>query len=234
MTWINFLYFQLREINIWPSREVVNEHMSLDFRRKFPQTRVMLDATEIPIQKPSHVDSQCATWSSYKHRNTLKTMVGCTPRGTSSYGGSASDRQIIERSDLIKPELKHFRKNDSIMADRGIMVQELFATRDVFLNTPTMLKGKSQLEPEEAVHDRRVAAKRIHIERVIGLAKTFKEKLHNPLPSSKVILGSRINNYYVCFAIVNFRPCIVNHNSCDLVVKIVVCNHVMYFYPTYM
>lgn len=93
--------------------------MSLDFRRKFPQTRVILDATEIPIQKPSHVDSQCVTWSSYKHRNTLKTMVGCTPRGTvsfisSSYGGSASDRQIIERFDLIKPELKHFRKNDSI------------------------------------------------------------------------------------------------------------------------
>lgn len=105
------------------------------------------------------------------------------------------------------------------------------ATRDVFLNTPTTLKGKSQLEPEEAVHDRRIAAKRIHIKRVIGLAKTFKI-LHNALPSSKVILGSRIN--YVCFAIVNFRPCIVNHNSCDLVVKIVVCNHFMYFYPTYI
>jgi hypothetical protein len=142
-------------------------------------------------------------------------MVGCTPRGTvsfisDSYGGSASDRQIIERSDLVKPELKHFRKKDSIMADRGIMVQDLFATRDVFVNTPTMLKGKSQLEREEVVHDRRIAAKRIHIERVIGLAKTFKI-LRNPLPSSKVILGPRIN--YICFAIVNFRPCIVNHNS---------------------
>ncbi|XP_062598931.1 uncharacterized protein LOC134260373 [Saccostrea cucullata] len=215
VTWITFLYFQLREINIWPSREIVSEHMPLDFRRKFPLTRVILDATEIPIQKPSHVDSQCATWSSYKHRNTLKTMVGCTPRGTvsfisDSYGGSVSDRQIIERSDLIKPELRHFKKKDSIMADRGIMIQDLFATRDVFVNIPTMLKGKSQLEPEEVVHDRRVASKRIHIERVIGLAKTFKI-LRNSLPSSKVILGSRIN--YVCFSIVNFRPCIVNQNS---------------------
>jgi len=36
-----------------------------------------------------------------------------------------------------------------------------------------MLKGKSQLVPE-VVRDRRVASKRIHIERVIGLAKTLK------------------------------------------------------------
>ena len=177
MTWINFLYFQLKEMNIWPSREVVDQHMPTDFKRKFPRTRVILDATEIPIQKPSHVDSQCATWSSYKHKNTLKTMIGCTPKGTvsyisDSYGGSASDRQIVERSELVQPEFNKFRRRDSVMADRGIMVQDLFATQDVFVNTPTMLKGKSQLEPEEVVHDRRVASKRIHVERVIGLAKT--------------------------------------------------------------
>lgn len=33
LTWINFLYFKLQEINIWPSREVIQEHMSLDFAR---------------------------------------------------------------------------------------------------------------------------------------------------------------------------------------------------------
>lgn len=215
VTWINFLYYQLRELDIWPSRKVVDQHIPSDFKRKFPRTRVILDATEVPIQKPSHVDSQCATWSSYKHRNTLKTMIGCSPRGTisfisDSYGGSASDRQIVERSDLVRPEMNKFNPKDSIMADRGIMVQDLLATQDVYVNTPTMLKGKSQLEPEEVVHDRRVASKRIHIERVIGLAKTFKI-LKNPLPASKVLLGSRI--IYVCFSLVNFRPCIVSENS---------------------
>ncbi|VDI66249.1 Hypothetical predicted protein [Mytilus galloprovincialis] len=96
------------------------------------------------------------------------------------------------------------------MADRGIMVQDLFAAQDVKVNTPTMLKGKSQLEPEEVVRDRRVASKRIHIERVIGLAKTFKI-LKNELPSGKLILGSRI--VFVCFSIANFRKCIVNENA---------------------
>ena len=48
---------------------------------------------------------------------------------------------------------------DSIMSERGIMVQDLFACQDVFVNTPTMLKGKSQLETNEVVHDRRVTSK---------------------------------------------------------------------------
>ena len=137
------------------------------------------------------------------------------PKGTvsyisDSYGGLASDRQIVERSELVQPEFNKFRRRDSVMADRGIMVQDLFATQDVFVNTPTMLKGKSQLEPEEVVHDRRVASKRIHVERVIGLAKTYKI-LSNPLPSTKLGLGSRIT--YICFCLVNFRPSIVSETA---------------------
>lgn len=35
------------------------------------------------------------------------------------------------------------------MADRGIMVQDLFANKNDFINTHTMLKGKSQLKPKK-------------------------------------------------------------------------------------
>lgn len=66
------------------------------------------------------------------------------------------------------------------MADRGIMVQDLFANQDVFVNTPTMLGGRSQLEPNDLVKDRRVTSKRIHIERIIGLAKSYFEKRNVP------------------------------------------------------
>ena len=93
------------------------------------------------------------------------------------------------------------------MADRGIMVQDLFANENVFVNTPTMLKGKSQLEPEEIVRDRRVASKRIHVERVIGLSKRFKI-LRNELPNSKLPLANRI--VFVCFALTNFKNVIVD------------------------
>ena len=185
------------------------------FGRLFGSTRVILDATEIPIAKPTDVNAQSTTFSTYKNKNTLKTMIGCTPRGLvsfigDSYGGSSSDRQLIERS-TIYTEKGVFAPGDSIMADRGIMVQDLFANKDVTVNTPTMLKGKSQFEPHEIVHDRRIASKRIHIERVIGLSKTFKI-LKKELQASKRKLGSRI--VYICFMISNFRTAIVNRLAC--------------------
>jgi len=81
-------------------------------------------------------------------------MIGCTPRGLvsfvgDSYGGSASDRQLIERSELYTEDGR-FETGDSIMADRGILVQDLFSNKNVSVNTSTMLKGKTQFEP----HDR--------------------------------------------------------------------------------
>ena len=55
--WINFLFFQLSKIDFWPSGKVVRETMSMQFQKLFPSTRVIIDATEIPIQKPSHTDN---------------------------------------------------------------------------------------------------------------------------------------------------------------------------------
>jgi hypothetical protein len=124
-------------------------------------------------------------------------MIGIAPRGnvtfvSNSYGGTTSDRQIIERSVLCKKKL--FEPKDSIMADRGIMVQDLFASKSVAVNTPTMLCGKSQLEPEAVVRDRRIASKRIHVERVIGFAKQFKI-LKSELPAARIKQGSCIIRY---------------------------------------
>ena len=213
ITWLNFLYFQLKELDIWPSKDIIEDFMPSNFAEKFPDTRVILDATEVPIEKPSDVNAQCMTWSNYKHKNTVKAMIGVTPKGAVSYvsdayGGSASDRMIIEKSELLQPDM--FEKGDSIMADRGIMVQDLFANRDVQVNTPTLLKGKSQLDPEEVVHDRRVASKRIHVERVIGLAKSYKI-LKAEMCHTKLQLASRI--IFICFALSNFRPCIVDKHA---------------------
>lgn len=136
----------------------------------------------------------------------MKNMVGCTPRGAVSYvsdayAGSASNRQIIEDSELLDTSNNLFEKGD------GIMAKDLFVNQDVFVNTPTMIKGKSQLEPEEIIKDRRVASKRIHIERVIGLSKRFKI-LKTEHPPSKLHFSSRI--IFICFCLVNFKNTIVD------------------------
>jgi len=162
------MYYQLRELNIWPSREVINEHMPSGFKKLFPTTKVVIDGTEIPIQKPSNLSDQSATWSSYKNRNTLKCLIGISPRGcvtyvSPAYGGSASDRQIFERSDFVQRQ-DLLSQGDSIMADRGFIVQDLLASRDVLVNTPTMLKGMTQLPSKTVEKDRRIANKRVHVE----------------------------------------------------------------------
>jgi len=140
-------------------------------------------------------------------------MVGCTSRGvvvyvSDTYGGSTSDRQIMERSTLLTNY--PFSHGDSIMADRGIMVQYLFAAQNVKVNTPHMLKGKHQLTAAELVEDRRIASKRIHVERVIGLGKTFKI-MKKDLNGKRIALANRI--IFVCFMINNFRKCIVGNTA---------------------
>ena len=92
------------------------------------------------------------------------------------------------------------------MADRGIMVQDLFASKDVQVNTPMTMKGRTQLPADIVVKDRKIASKRVHVERVIGLAKQYKI-LTTKMDIQRVPYGGRI--IYVCFALLNLRPNIV-------------------------
>ena len=67
ITWINFLYHKLKEIPMWPKRDMVFSSMPTQL---YPSNRVIIDATEIFIQKPSLSKLQQMTFSSYKNHNT--------------------------------------------------------------------------------------------------------------------------------------------------------------------
>lgn len=208
-TWINFLYLEFKETNFWLSREIIDTYFPQHFKHLFPTTRVVLDATEVAITKPSNTSNQRSSFSTYKNQNTLKVLVGVAPRGqvtyvSDVYCGATSDRQIVERSTLVSEPL--LSSGDAIMADRGIMVQDLFIGKNVTVNTPTTMRGVNQLPPGIVVHDRRIASKRIHVERVIGYAKTYKI-LNGPICSERRELASRI--VPVCLYLVNFRDSIV-------------------------
>ncbi|CAG5055652.1 unnamed protein product [Parnassius apollo] len=207
VTWINFMYEIWSLVNIWPSKELVQYYMPESFKRGFPSTRIIVDTTEIPITRPGNPVAQQVTFSSYKHKNTVKAMIGATPGGLISYvsecyGGSVSDRQIIERSKLINV----CDSGDSIMADRGFNVQDIFASRDITINIPMFLKGKTQLPGVRIIQDRKLASKRVHIERIIGLAKSYKI-LKSELSPYHVPLASRI--LFVCAMACNFRESIM-------------------------
>jgi DDE superfamily endonuclease len=170
VTWVNFCSRQWSEIDMWGGKDLVQFYSPADFMLKFPTTRVIVDGTEIPIQKPANPVAQRATFSSYKNRNTVKVVVGSSPAGLKSYlspayGGATSDRQIIERSGL--PTMCD--AGDSVMADKGFNVQDLFAVRDVLVNISTFFKKKNRLSGNQVIADRKIYSKRVHIERTIGL-----------------------------------------------------------------
>lgn len=163
------------------------------------------------LKKPSNPVSQRATFSSYKNRNTVKVVVGSTPGGLVSYlspayGGAASDRQIIERSGLTDMCCA----SDSIMADKGFNVQDLFAAKDITVNIPTFFKKKNRMSGKQVMKDRKISSKRVHIERSIGLIKTFKI-LTSAMPACETLLASHIIN--VCVMLCNFRKRIVSASA---------------------
>ena len=46
-TWINFLYLKLKELPLWPLKELVKSNMPKPLKSNYPSTRIILDATEI-------------------------------------------------------------------------------------------------------------------------------------------------------------------------------------------
>ena len=210
-TWILFMAKQWREINIWPSRNLVRYFSPSDFKKKFPTTRVIIDGTECPIKKPKAPRAQQSTFSTYKNKNTVKTLIGATPGGLISYvsplyGGSTSDRQIVECSNLFSLCDPGY----SIMADKGFNVQDLFAPFDVAINIPTFFRKRNRLTGNIVLRDRKISTKRVHIECLIRLGKTYRILCH-PLNATETKILSEI--VFICYMLCNFRSNIVSKHA---------------------
>lgn len=110
---------------------------------------------------------------------------------------------MIERSGLPSK----CEPGDMIMADRGFTVQDLFAHRDVSVAIPHFTKGKGYLHLKELLYDRKLGKYRVHVERVIGLLKTYKI-MSTELNHNYVHLATEITQ--VCIMLCNFRENIMS------------------------
>ena len=207
LTWINLMYHNFKAIERFPSWSVVKKYMPDIFKKEYPNTRIIIDATEFAIERPSSLLNQSSTFSSYKNRNTVKVLVGITPSGTisfvsQSYEGSISDRKLVELSGL----LQMLEPGDEVMADKGFLIQDLLAPIGVRLNVPPLLQSKSQMPTDDIVITKKIAQLRVHVERAIDRVKEFRI-LQNVLPSS---MWDSINEViYVCCMLTNFSPPLV-------------------------
>ena len=106
-TWINLMYHSFKSIERFPSWGLVRQYMPEAFKKDYPNTRIIIDATKFFIERPSSLVSQSSTFSSYKNRNTIKVLIGITPSGVISfvseaYEGSISDRKLVEECGLLQ------------------------------------------------------------------------------------------------------------------------------------
>lgn len=74
-TWIMFMFFRFKELDVFPSKEVVKLHMPECFIKKYPSTSLIIDATEIYIEKPNNPVAQQLTFSSYKTQTLTNTSL---------------------------------------------------------------------------------------------------------------------------------------------------------------
>ena len=109
---------------------------------------------------------------------------------------------MVERSNIVQL----CEPDNSVMADKGFNVQDLFARINVTVNIQTFFKKRNRISGKIILRDHKVSSKRVHIERIIGLGKTY-NILTNPLNSTETKLSSHIT--YCCFMLCNFRTCIV-------------------------
>lgn len=158
----------------WPTKEEILRNMPKCFKH-FKDTRVVLDCTEIKLQKFKCLKSRVMSYSHYKGCHTAKFLIGITPSGLISYvspayGGRATDKNIFSQENLILKLDPH----DAVMVDKGVIIKKECEEFFVKVHQPPFLRKKKQLSKLEAQLTAEIARARVHVERAIQRIKIFK------------------------------------------------------------
>lgn len=188
--YVGYLAHILKTVIHWPTYEECQKNMPLCFEH-FRTVRIVLDCLEIPIEKPKCLCCRIRTYSHYKGKQTIKFMTGVSPADagiitfvSKGYGGRSSDKGIFVQSDLIK---KLCPRRDSIMVDKGFLIDQICNEHFIKLIRPSFLKKKKQFSEIESKENVLISKARVHIERVNQRIRLF-NILNTPLSNSFIIL----------------------------------------------
>lgn len=146
------------------------------FLPSYKKVRFIIDCLEVEIETPSNSKLQAVTWSQYKKGNTLKYLISSTPHGlinfiSYGFGGRTSDREILESCGY----LDKLPSDCSVLADRGFKnIENLLHSKNCKLIRPPSVNPDQKMNKKDVLESRRIAACRIHIERVIRRIREFK------------------------------------------------------------
>lgn len=179
-----YMYAKLASLSFWPHRSVLMDNMTDSYRKDFPTCLAIIDCTEIKTEKPSSMKQQSQCYSDYKSSNTLKGLVVCDSRGSimfvsDLYSGAISDNEIVRKSgflDYLRELMSRgfIQAKDSIMADKGFLIEKDLSELDLELNIPPFASSAKPFSPADVTLTKKIASHRIHIERAINQIKCFK------------------------------------------------------------
>ncbi|XP_053374378.1 uncharacterized protein LOC128546976 [Mercenaria mercenaria] len=171
-TWINVLCTELKLLFEMQS----NEAEKAECYSSFNDLKIVIDCTELMVQRASNLDSRKKTFSNYKHHDTVKFLVGLSPNLAVNYvskawGGRSSDKHITLNSEALMNGLS---AGETVMADRGFTINNDLKKKGVKLLIPEF-KGRDrpQISKKEANRSEFISKARIHVERIIQRMKTF-------------------------------------------------------------
>ena len=144
LAWMVAMDTRLSPLIKWPDREDLWRTMPQCFQFSFGKK------TTVIIDRPSNLLARAQTFSTYKHHNTIKVLIGITPQGTISFvskawGGRTSDKFLTEKCGIMEKLLP----GDLVMADRGFTIHESLVCKQAELAIPAFTRGKEQLDPVE-------------------------------------------------------------------------------------
>ena len=105
--WLFIMDVRLSLLTRWPEREELWRTMPQCFRFSFgTKATVIIDSFEVFCVKPTNLLARAQTFSSYKHYNTVKVLIGITPQGCISFvsetsGGRTTDKYTTENYGLL-------------------------------------------------------------------------------------------------------------------------------------
>ena len=91
LSWITAMDYRLCQLVYWPKRDNLWKTMPMCFKYAFGnKVTVIINCFQVFIEKPTNMLARAQTFSSYKHRNTIKILISITPQGSISFVSEAS------------------------------------------------------------------------------------------------------------------------------------------------
>lgn len=203
----------------WPEeRENLLHNTPSYFRSTFKeQVTIIVDCFEIFCESPTEFRALAQGFSTYKHHETLKFLIGITTTGviifiSIAFGGRSSDKEIVKKSGF----LDKLQEGDLVLADKGFLVKNEVEDKQASLRIPCFVRNGNQLHPTEVEVSRNYSRIRIHVERLINV---LRRKFNICSDTARMSYIAKENDLFerdmydkillVCSALVNICPSVV-------------------------